>query len=165
MFRCATLCLKVTILYCTLKNLPKRVNLMIHVLTTSKILKIIFKRCETGSKKYVFAQMLSSIDRHEKMARVSITMQIKCALNISLWQMKVPVSLFRCGSLWERSFKSTLIGNVETCITICKMDSQWQFVYVSGNSNWGLVTTWGVGWGGSRKGGSTRGHECVYTYG
>ena len=39
---------------------------MIHVLTTSKILKIKFKRCETGSKKYVFAQMFSSIDRHEK---------------------------------------------------------------------------------------------------
>lgn len=39
---------------------------MIHVLTTSKILKIKFKRCETGSEMNVFVQMFSSIDRHEK---------------------------------------------------------------------------------------------------
>ena len=36
-------------------------------------------------------------------------------------------------------------SNMETYLTICKIDSQWEFVYNSGNLNWGFVTTKRVG--------------------
>ena len=38
------------------------------------------------------------------------------------------------GKMYEES-------NMETYITICKIDSQWNFLYVSGNSNRGSVLT------------------------
>ena len=48
-------------------------------------------------------------------------------------------------------------GNMETYITLCKIDSQWGLLYGSGNSTW-------VGWGGRCEGGSkARGY--MYTYG
>ena len=31
-------------------------------------------------------------------------------------------------------------GNMETYITICKIDIQWNLLYDSWNSNWGSVT-------------------------
>ena len=32
-------------------------------------------------------------------------------------------------------------NNMETYITICKIDSQWNLLHDSRNSNWGLATT------------------------
>ena len=32
-------------------------------------------------------------------------------------------------------------GNMETYITICKIDSQWEFAVWLRNSNWGSVST------------------------
>ena len=44
---------------------------------------------------------------------------------------------------WERGGEGELYGksNMETYIAICKIDSQWEFVYGSGNSNRGTVST------------------------
>ena len=38
-------------------------------------------------------------------------------------------------------------SNMETYITVCKMDSQWDLLYGSGNSNKGSVSTWRGGMG------------------
>ena len=44
-------------------------------------------------------------------------------------------------------------SNMETYISICKIESQREFVYVSGNSQ-GLYQPKGVGWGGRWEGGN-----------
>ena len=36
-------------------------------------------------------------------------------------------------------------SNMETCITICKIDSQGNFLYGTGNSNRCSISTWGGG--------------------
>ena len=43
----------------------------------------------------------------------------------------------------ERGGEGEMCGksNMETSITICKIDSQWNLLYVSGNSNRGSVST------------------------
>ena len=51
----------------------------------------------------------------------------------------------------ERAEEGEMYGesNMETHITICKMDSQWEFAVGSGNSNRGSVSQpRGMGWGG-----------------
>ena len=66
----------------------------------------------------------------------------------------------------ERGGKGETYGksNMETYITICKIDRQWEFTYVSGNSNRGSVSTRGVGCGRRWEEGS-RGRGHMYTYG
>ena len=43
----------------------------------------------------------------------------------------------------QRGGEGELYGqsNMETYVTICKIDSQWEFLYGSGNSNRGSVST------------------------
>ena len=55
-------------------------------------------------------------------------------------------------------------SNMETYITICKMDSHGNLLYVSGNSNGALYQPRGMGWGG-RWEGSSKGRGYMYTYG
>ena len=54
-------------------------------------------------------------------------------------------------------------SNMDTYITICKIDSQWEFAVGSGNSNRGSYQPRGVGWGGTWEGGS-KGRGYMYTY-
>ena len=54
-------------------------------------------------------------------------------------------------------------SNMETYITICKTDSQWEFAVWLRNSNRGSVPM-GVGWGG-RWEGRSKGRGYTYTYG
>ena len=54
-------------------------------------------------------------------------------------------------------------SNVETYITICKIDSQWEFAG-SGNANRGLYQPRGVGWG-WRWERVSKGRGYMYTYG
>ena len=55
-------------------------------------------------------------------------------------------------------------SNMETYITICRIDSQWNLPYGSENSNRASVSTRGVGWGGRWEGGSKQ-RGYMYTYG
>ena len=56
----------------------------------------------------------------------------------------------------ERGGEGEMYGksNMETYITICKIDSQRELLYGSGNSNRALYQPRGVGWGGRWEGGS-----------
>ena len=67
---------------------------------------------------------------------------------------------------WCRGGEGEMYGdsNMETSITICKIDSRWNLLNVSGNSNRGSVSTWGVEWGGKWERGS-KGRGYMYTYG
>ena len=53
-------------------------------------------------------------------------------------------------------------SNMETYIIICKIDSQWEFVYGSGISNRGSVSTWRGGMG-KQMGGRFK-RERIYVY-
>jgi len=54
---------------------------------------------------------------------------------------------------------------METYITICKIDSQWEFVIWLRKLKQGLcINLEGVGWGGTWEGGS-KGRGYMYTYG
>ena len=53
-------------------------------------------------------------------------------------------------------------SNMETYITVCKIDSQWEFVYGSGISNRGSVSTWRGGMGRDMGGRFKR--EGTYVY-
>jgi len=55
-------------------------------------------------------------------------------------------------------------SNMETYITICKIESQREVLYGLGNSNRGLYQPRGVGWGGRWEGGS-KGRGYTNTYG
>ena len=55
-------------------------------------------------------------------------------------------------------------SNMETYITICKIDNQWEFVYNSQNSNQGPVTTQRGGIG-RKVGGRLKRKGHMYTYG
>ena len=55
-------------------------------------------------------------------------------------------------------------SNLETYITICKIDSNGNLLYGSGNSNRALYQSRGLGWGGRGEGGS-KGRGCTYAYG
>ena len=55
-------------------------------------------------------------------------------------------------------------SNMETHITICKIDSQQEFAVWLRNSNRALYQPRGVGWGG-RWEGVSKGRGYVYTYG
>ena len=54
--------------------------------------------------------------------------------------------------------------NMETYITTCKIDSQWEFAVWLRKLKQGLYQSRGVGWGGRREGGS-KGRGYMYTYG
>jgi len=60
------------------------------------------------------------------------------------------------GELYEKS-------NTETYITVCKIESQWEFSVCLRELKQGFCIHQGVGWGGRWKGGS-RGRGCMYTY-
>ena len=77
----------------------------------------------------------------------------------------VPKNLF-AGQQWRNRHRKQIYGhgvrgegemyaesNMETYITICEIDSQWEFAVGSGNSNRGPVSTWwwGNGVGNRRK--------------
>ena len=55
-------------------------------------------------------------------------------------------------------------SNMETYITVCKIDSQREFSGMAQETQRGaLYQPRGVGWGGTWEGGSTgRGHMCTY---
>ena len=53
-------------------------------------------------------------------------------------------------------------SNMDTYITICKIDSQWEFAVGSGNSNWGSVSTWRGGMGKEMEGRFKK--ERIYVY-
>jgi len=53
-------------------------------------------------------------------------------------------------------------SNIETFITICKIDSQWEFAYGSGNSNRAVNQPRVVWWGGRWEGVSKR-RRYMYT--
>ena len=56
-------------------------------------------------------------------------------------------------------------SNMETYITICKIDSQWEFAVWLRKLKQGLcINLEGVGWGG-RWEGSLKGRGYMYTYG
>ena len=55
-------------------------------------------------------------------------------------------------------------SNLETYITICKIDSNGNLLYGSGNSNRALYQSRGLGWGGRGEEGS-KGRGCTYAYG
>ena len=55
-------------------------------------------------------------------------------------------------------------SNMETYITICKIEANGNLLNGSGNSNRGSVSSQGVGWEVRWEGGST-GMGCMYTYG
>ena len=66
----------------------------------------------------------------------------------------------------ERGEERVIYGksNMETYITVCKIDSLGNLLYGSGNSNRALYQSRGVGWGG-RWEGSSKGRGYMYTYG
>ena len=87
-------------------------------------------------------------------------------LNLSVrqqWRNRHREQTYGCG---ERRGEVEMYGesNMEANITICKIDRQWEFTYVSGNSNRGSVSTRGVGCGRRWEEGS-RGRGHMYTYG
>ena len=54
-------------------------------------------------------------------------------------------------------------SNMESYITIYKIDSQWEFVLCLRELKQGSVPTYGVGWEGGWEGGSGgRGRMCTY---
>ena len=56
-------------------------------------------------------------------------------------------------------------SNVETYITICKINSQWEFAVLAQETQTGALNLpRGVGWAGRRKGVS-KGRGYMYTYG
>ena len=55
-------------------------------------------------------------------------------------------------------------SNMETYITICKIDSQWEFAVWLRKLKQALYQPRGVEWGGRWEGGS-KGRGCMYTYG
>ena len=65
----------------------------------------------------------------------------------------------------ERGGEGEMHGksNMETYITMCKIDSQQELLYGSGNSSKGYQPR-GVEWGGKWEGGS-KGRGYTYTYG
>ena len=54
-------------------------------------------------------------------------------------------------------------SNMETYITICKIEANGNLLNGSGNSNRGSVSSQGVGWGGRWEGGSKR-RGYIYIY-
>ena len=66
----------------------------------------------------------------------------------------------------ERGNKGEMYGksNMETYITICKMDSQWEFAVWLRKFKQGLYQFKGLRWGGRWERGS-EGSGCMYTYG
>ena len=57
-------------------------------------------------------------------------------------------------------------SNMETYITLCKIDSQGNLLNGSGNSNRGSVSTWRGGMGGMGRemvGGGSKGRGYIYT--
>ena len=75
------------------------------------------------------------------------------------------------GQQWRNRHREQTYGhgerggesNMETYITICKIDSQWEFAVCLRELKQGFCIHQGVGWGGRWKGGS-RGRGCMYTY-
>ena len=68
---------------------------------------------------------------------------------------------------WEREGEGEMYGknNMETYITICKIDSQWGICCMAQETQTGsLYQPRGVGWGGRWEGGS-KGRGYLYTYG
>ena len=66
---------------------------------------------------------------------------------------------------WERGVEGETYGesDMETYITVCKIDSNVNLLYVSGNSNRGSVSAWRGGMGREMAGGSRgRGYMCTY---
>ena len=55
-------------------------------------------------------------------------------------------------------------SNMETYITICKIDSQWEFAVCLRKQTGALCQPRGVGWEGRWEGGS-KGRGYMYTYG
>ena len=55
-------------------------------------------------------------------------------------------------------------SNMETYITICKIDSHWEFAMSHGTQRGALYQPRGVGWAGRWEGGS-KGRGYMYTYG
>ena len=67
----------------------------------------------------------------------------------------------------EEEGKGEMYGesNMETYITICQIDSQWEFaVWLRKLKQGALYQPRGVGWGGRQEGGS-KGRGYMYTYG
>ena len=67
----------------------------------------------------------------------------------------------------ERGGEGEMCGeiNMETYITICKIDSQWEFAVMAQETQTSaLYQPRAVGWGGRWEGGS-KGREYMYTYG
>ena len=60
------------------------------------------------------------------------------------------------GEMYEKN-------NIETYITICKIDSQWEFALWVRVLKQALYQLRGVGWGG-RWEGVSKGKGCMYTY-
>ena len=54
-------------------------------------------------------------------------------------------------------------SNMETYITICKIDSQWEFAVAQESQTGALNQPRGVGWGGRWEGG-LKGRGYMYTY-
>ena len=52
-------------------------------------------------------------------------------------------------------------SNMETCITICKIDSQWEFAVCLRKLEQGLCQPRGVGWGGRWEGVSKGRGICI----
>ena len=89
----------------------------------------------------------------------------------------VPRNLF-IGQQWRNRHRKLTYGheekggegemygksNMETYITICKIDSQWEFAVWLRKLKQALYQPRGVGWGGRWEGGS-KGRGYMYTYG
>ena len=71
--------------------------------------------------------------------------------------------LWTCGE--ERRGEGEMYGqsNMETYITICKIDSQWEFAVAKKSQTGALNQPRGVGWGGKWEGG-LKGRGYMYTY-
>ena len=54
---------------------------------------------------------------------------------------------------------------METYITLCKLDSQWELCMAQKTQTGALYQPRGVGWGGREMGGSFKREDYVYTYG
>ena len=52
-------------------------------------------------------------------------------------------------------------SNMETYITICKVDSQWEFSVTQGTQRGSLYQPRAVGWGGRWEGDSEGGYICI----
>ena len=66
----------------------------------------------------------------------------------------------------EREGEGEMCGtsNMETYITICKIDGQWELAVWVRKLKWALYQPREVGWGGRWKGGP-EGRRYMYTYG